>query len=129
METRRRPRVNINLKIVSKIDKASQQKFLLACGEAFKVTAVDISVLGLGIFSENFLPLGLVVALEIDGTIFDLNESMNIKAEVRYCKYVGESKYRCGMQFMDVDSRYSEAIKVFIDTYERRKEPRMKLEE
>ena len=127
METRRRIRVDIKLTVVSKIEYDYGQQFSLACGETFKVDAVDISTLGMGIMSEHFLPQGLTVELKIDGKVFGFNKNMFIKTEVCYCAYLEPSKYRCGMRFVDIDPEYHDLIKKFISVRERRKASRVKL--
>jgi c-di-GMP-binding flagellar brake protein YcgR len=129
METRCAPRICINLKIISRIDEETGQKFSLAKGNVFEVQIVDISILGIGIISKYFLPKGLHIGLEIDGKCFDLENPFRIKGEVRYCSYVKAIGYRCGVKFINISSQYMDKIKNFIATYERRQEPRVTLSE
>lgn len=129
METRRALRININLKIKSNIPEEYRQKFALTIGSSFEVDAVDISVLGVGIFSKYFLPKGLILELEISGDSLEMKENMIVKAEVRHCAFLKGKGYRCGVQFLNLPSHYKKAIADFITTYERRKEPRLKLSE
>lgn len=129
METRRAPRININLKIKSKIPEKYRQKFALTTGASFEVDAVDISMLGIGIFSKYFLPKGLILELEINGEPFELKEEMILTAEVRHCAFIKGQGYRCGVQFLDLSEKYKKVIAEFIATYERRREPRFKLTE
>lgn len=129
METRKAPRINIDLKVISRIDEDAQQKFGLVCGEIFEVNVVDITESGVGILSKFFLPKGLIVKLEIEGAVFNLKEIMKIKGEIRYCNYIKDLGYRCGVKFLNVPDIYREAISRFISSYERRKAPRIKLAE
>ena len=128
METRRAPRVGISLKVTSKIDEASKQKFSLSTGKTFEVDAKDISILGVGVYSKFFLPRQLLLELQISGKPFGLGKNMVIKGEVRYCKYTKPSAYRCGIKFLHLSGEYKDKITNFIATYERKKS-RLKLSE
>lgn len=129
METRSAPRVSINLGVISRIDDKNGQKFSLSKGNIFEVKVVDISVSGVGIVSKYFLPKGLSIELEIDGKPFGLDEAMKIKGEIRYCNYIKACGYRCGVKFINILGNYAAKIAELIATYERRKEPRLKLPE
>lgn len=127
METRRRPRAIIALKVTLKIDQASKQNFSLAESRDLEVDAVDIGLLGMGVFSKYYLPKGLRLELEIGGEPFGLEKLMKVKGEIRYCIYLRASTYRCGIKFINLLSEYKDKIRKFIDAYERRKAPRVKL--
>lgn len=125
--TRSAPRLNINLKLISRIDEEIEQRFSLSRGNTFEVDTVDISALGIGILSKYFLPKGLRIEVDIDGQAFGLDGLMKIKGEVRFCQYIKASVYRCGVKFINISDEYREKIADFISNYERRKEPRLKL--
>lgn len=127
MESRKAPRIGVETKIISKVSSDYKQKFSLISGESFEVKAFDISMLGVGIISKYFLPPGLILELEITGEPFGLDEAVKIKGEVRYCIYIKGRGYKCGIQFVTISEKHSQAIARFISTYERRKEPRLKL--
>jgi c-di-GMP-binding flagellar brake protein YcgR len=127
MQTRLSHRLKVSLEGVSKIDKRSKKQFALTKGDSFKIDILDISVLGLCMISKYFLPKGLFVDLEIDGTLFGLKETMKIKGEIRYCEYLKYYTYRCGVKFLDMPEKYKKVISRFIAAYERRKNPRLKL--
>ena len=127
METRKQPRTRISLKVTSKIDEESGQKFSLAGSKTFEADTIDISILGMAILTKYYLPKGLRIELEIDGKPFGLKKSMKIKGEIRYCIYFSASLYRCGVKFINILSEYKNKIAKFIDIYERRKAPRVKL--
>ena len=127
METRITPRLNISLKVETKISAESGQGFALAGGSSFTVEAVDISELGLGIIFKCFLPKGLILELSINGEPFGLNEVIKIKGEVRHCRFLKDVGYRCGIKFLSISEVYRKAIAKFIEECERRKAPRIKL--
>jgi len=127
METRGAKRVNVSLKIASHIDNQGDQRFTISQGDIFEVEVVDISVSGIGINSKYFLPKGLVIDIEIDGKTFDSNTVMRMKGELRYCRSVKVSRYRCGIKFIDPPVEYVKLIRDFITVNERRQEPRVKL--
>jgi len=125
--TRSAPRINLNLKIVSKIDKNLKQKFTLATGNVVEAQAFDISVVGIGIFVKYFLPKGLTIRLEIDGSTFGLKDPMKIEGVICHCKYLDRNKYKCGIKFTKLTPKYKDAIANFISDYEKRKNSRFKL--
>lgn len=127
METRGAPRVDINLKIASHIDDQGGQKFTISQGDTFDVDVVDISVSGIGVFSKYFLPKGLIIELSIDAKPFGSSGIMKIKGELRYCRSVKISKYRCGIKFINPAAEYVKLIGDFIAKNERRQEARLKL--
>jgi len=127
METRLARRLNISLKVTLRVEEDLKQKFALADGNCFEADVLDISKTGLGIFSKYFIPKGLIVILEIPGDIFKLKEKITLKAEVRYCKFIKSSQYRCGIKFLDISDKYKDTIADFIAAHEKRKEPRLKL--
>lgn len=127
METRRSARIPTKIEIDFKISDESKEKFSVTDGESFKVKAVDVSTLGMGIVSPYFVPKGVIAELVIEGAEFGLNEPISVKAEVRYCNYIKSSTYRCGMKFIKVPLTYKKAITEFYLKNERRREPRIKL--
>ncbi|MBU0709561.1 MAG: PilZ domain-containing protein [Candidatus Omnitrophica bacterium] len=129
METRKAPRIGINLTIHSKIPSEHKQKFALISGMNFDAQIVDISILGIGMFSKYFLPKGLILELNMEGQYFGISEDITVKAEVRHCTFIKGRGYRSGMQFLNLSDKDKKVITEFINTHERRKEPRLKLTE
>ncbi|MDP3804350.1 MAG: PilZ domain-containing protein [Candidatus Omnitrophota bacterium] len=129
MQTRSGPRVKLLLTIVSEIDKQAEQNIRFASGNVFEVNVFDISIVGAGIFTKNFLPKGCIINMKIDGAPFGLKKEMEIKGEVRYCKYIKLHQYKCGIKFLDLAEEHQETIKKFISAYERRKDTRLRLPE
>ena len=127
MQTRLGPRINVTLKIVTKIDESLKQHVHLTKGNRFDVSSYDISAIGIGIYVKYFLPKGLILDLEMDGAPFGLEEKMKIKGEVRHCEYVTVRKYHCGIKFLNLPKNYKKVIDHFVSTHTRRKNPRIKL--
>lgn len=121
VEIRGTPRIKISLKVISKISKEMDQKFALAKGSSFKGDTFNISVLGMGLSLNYFLPKGLVVELAIQGGPFGLTGTMKLWGEVRYCKYMYKqgNLYKCGIKFLDIPKEYEQAIAQFSSTYEK----------
>lgn len=129
METRRAPRVSVDMKIISQVDEETKQKFSLSSGRKFEARAVDISTKGIGMVCNFFFPAGLIIEMELVGKLFGVEGVMRIKGEIRYSRYLEPGRYRVGIKFVDTPSVYEKKISEFIATYETRREPRLDLPE
>jgi len=127
MDTRFTHRVNVDLKVILKIEKDAEQQVDLVDGNLFEVGIFDVSATGIGVISKHFLPKGLIVDLEMDGKLFGLNEAIKLKGEVRYCNFVQTALYKCGIKFIDTPESYTNAIANFVSANDRRKDPRVQL--
>ncbi len=127
METRKNSRVPVQFKITFQIDSNDKRKFNILRDNILEASIINISILGIGIIVKYFFPKGLNIDLEIDGRYFGLEYPMNIKGEIRYCKYIKNNGYRCGVKFLDIKKEYLEKIEDFIASYDRREAPRLKL--
>ena len=127
METRLGPRVKIDIKIISKFDTDLKQQVSLVGGNCFEGHGCNISTIGIGTFTKHFLPKGLILQMEIEGTPFGLTKPMKIKGEIRHCEYITKAKYKCGIKFLNLPKEYREAIKNLISAYEKRKKTRLNL--
>lgn len=114
METRRTTRFKIDTKISCIVDEEVLRKFRLICGGSFVADAFDISESGIGLLSKYLLPETLILRLKMDGALFGLKETIEIKGEVRYCKYIKDLGYKCGVRFLNIPDTYREAIVHFI---------------
>jgi len=121
-------RINIDLKITSAVPKTAKQNFALVKGHRLEVTAFDVSLLGMGLISDYFLPAGLKIALAVSGESFGLKGTMKIKGEVRHCSYTRDRKYKLGVVFVKLNEEYKKAISNFIKSHEARRKPRLPLE-
>ncbi len=129
MDTRFTHRVNLSLKIFLEIEDDAEQQIALVGGNKLEVEVFDISISGIGLGVKHFIPKGLIVSMEIDGTPFDLDKAMRVKGEICYCNYVQASLYKCGIRFVDMPEQYVTAIADFVSKYERRGYPRVDLAE
>jgi len=118
-------RITIDIKITSAVPKTSKQSFSLNKGRRLEVVAFDISALGVGVFSDYFLPPGLKIALVVDGKSFGLKDLMRIKAQVRHCSYTPQKKYKTGIMFIDLKDEYRKALSRFLKSSNSRKAPRL----
>ena len=126
METRLSPRIDVALKVISAIDKSSEQNIKLANGDSIQASTFDISETGIGlILKKYYLPKGLHIRLSIDGAPFHLKEPIKIKGEIRYCRSIKSRTYKCGVQFLDMPKKYKKTIADFIALYNRRKATRL----
>ena len=103
------------MKITVRIEEETAGKFSPSGGNIFECDLVSISILGVSIYSKYYLPEGLHIELDIDGKPFDLERSMKIKGEIRYCKQVEVSKYKCGIKFIKILNEDKEKIAEFIE--------------
>ena len=129
METRAAPRIPVDLTIVSLIDRRHEQRISLSEGDRFRVRAVDISIGGIGIVSKYFLPTGLRIILAFPGKRLGLTKTIKTTGEIRYCKFIGHSSYRCGIKFIGIPLLYKNEIAKFVAKYEKRENPRVVLAE
>lgn len=125
--SRLHPRVIVNAKISSvKISDKMKDAVSLVKDE-FSGQAIDISVDGIGIFLEYYLPTGVHLDLAVEGQAFGVDRSLKMKGEVRYCNFIAQRKYRCGMKFIEMSKEDREIIAEFVKNAERRRAPRIKL--
>ena len=129
METRIAPRIPVDLTVVSQIDRRFKQDFSLAEGDRFRVLALDVSVGGIGILSKYFLPTGLRIILAFPGKTFGFGNIIKTNGEIRYCKFIKQSGYRCGIKFIELPILYRKEIAKFVAKHEKREEPRVVLAE
>lgn len=129
MDTRFTRRVNLSLKILLEIKDDEEQRIALVGGNKLEADVFDISVSGIGLGIRHFIPKGLMVSMEIDGTPFEINEVMRVKGEICYCNYVQASLYKCGIRFIEMPEQYVTAVIDFVSKYERREDSRVELAE
>ncbi len=115
-ESRRAPRVEIKISLISKSDLEVNESKTLPKNKVVRAVTRDISTLGVGIYSSHFFPERLRVILEIDGQTFGLARPMVIKGEVRYCIHVQEVLYKCGIKFLQLSEEYRKKIEELLST-------------
>ena len=116
MKSRLAQRLQVSLKVFSKIDKDTGQRFGLKAGDRFEASAEDISILGIGASTKYFFPKGLSMQLEISGEPLGLKGPIKVKGEIRHCEYVKPHQYRCGIKFIDISEEHKNAIKQYISS-------------
>ena len=129
MDTRFINRVNLDLKVLLKIEDDEEQQVALVGGNKIEANVFDVSVSGIGLGIKHFIPKGLIVSMEIDGTPFGLEGVVKVKGEICYCNYVQASLYKCGIRFVDVPKQFTKAINDLVTKHERRQDPRVELAE
>jgi len=110
------------LKVKLKIDPSSTGRFNILI-ESIEAKALDISISGIGLLSELFLPKGVVVELKLKIN----NKIIGIKSEIRSAVRAGKGLTRLGMKFIDLDKSQLKTIKNFIKQNEKRYPTRFKL--
>jgi len=126
-ESRLHPRVIFDAKISSIKVSEKMRDSVNLIKEEFSGQAIDISLGGIGIYSEYYLPTGLLLELKIDGSVLGIQRQLEIKAEVRYCNFITQRKYRCGLKFVDLSKEDKAILAEFVKNAEKRKCPRIKL--
>lgn len=122
METRKAKRFSVSFKVKIKVDSSSTERFNIR-KEEIEAEALDISILGLGLLSKNFIPKGVIIDLK-----FEINRKvLELRGEIKSAVSGGRGLTRLGVQFLDVDKTQSEIIESFIKNNERRSEPRLEL--
>ena len=126
-ESRLHPRVIVNAKISSIKVSEKMRDTVNLVKEEFFGQAIDISIGGIGIYIEYYLPTGVHLDLQVEGSPLGAQRPLNIKGEVRYCNFIAQHKYRCGLKFIEISKEDRDVIAEFVKNAERRKFPRVKL--
>jgi c-di-GMP-binding flagellar brake protein YcgR len=120
MDTRQAPRHKITLAAKIRVNEVSAKQLTLR-KDVIDVQVIDLSVLGIGMVSQSFIPKGMIIDIELL-----VNSNMlNLKGEVRSAISAGKGLTRLGVQFIELKDKDSQVLKDFIHTYERRAEPRL----
>lgn len=107
---RREIRISIN----TEIDQNVNNPKLIPNITSDRVVTTDISSLGVGIFSDYYLPVNLRLILEIDGKPFGLDNVMTIQGEVRYCMQVQDVLFKCGIRFINTAPKVKDKINEYV---------------
>ena len=127
MESRQAPRFQLKLDVKIILDDSTKKYFDILKNNII-VEMLDISILGAGLLSKHFFPVGALLKLNFDllfGQYNDQIEPINVSGEVRSAVSGGRGFTRIGVKFLDLTKEQKDAISRFIDEHERRKAPRL----
>ena len=126
VESRLSYRVKTKLKILEAVPEAPGDGFALAANAHLEAEAFDLSILGIGLIINHFLPTGMKLKLTIGG-VFDKEKEMHVEGEVRYCKQEKKGSYKCGIKFINLSDEHKNKVVNFIASHNRRKHIRLPL--
>ena len=116
IECRAGIRVRIDATIMVEIDTCMKDKVRII-REPQKAVIVDMSVVGLGVISQIFLPKGAILVIQLDATLFNLDKPARVIGEVRYCRPSKSKNYRVGVKFLDVEKNLLARIKDYVEQH------------
>ncbi|MBM3252387.1 MAG: PilZ domain-containing protein [Candidatus Omnitrophica bacterium] len=111
-----------SLKVKLNVNPSSKGRFNILI-ESAEAKALDISVSGIGLLSELFLPRGAILDLELRLH----NETIKTKGQIRSAVSVGKGLTRLGIKLIDLGKSKTKIIKRFIKENEKRLPTRLKL--
>jgi c-di-GMP-binding flagellar brake protein YcgR len=120
METRKTPRFPLSLKTKLKVDPSVKQHFDIARKDV-EADILDISLGGIGLMCQYFIPRGVILNLEFKIT----DAVIQLKGEVRWAKPAGRGQTRVGIQFMDMSKEQKRALEGFLKEHKKRNHPRL----
>lgn len=126
-ETRSSERIPTAVKITYDVHESMRGSFPFS---AQKLTSnvVDISATGCAMLTNVYIPKNVLLNLEIEGALFFPDDPQRIiKATGRVCnsRNISKDAYRLGVFFEQITKEDKDAIKHFVDGYDRRKEKRV----
>ena len=130
-ETRKEKRLEVTAKVKVRVNPSMQDAIHLE-KEAIEVQLVDISIHGVGLLSQIFLPVGTLIDLEFPQSALAVAGSPPAQGSVRITGRITHTKPKGNQCHMGLDiTQMDEATKRFIQTYvssiERRRAPRAPL--
>ena len=126
METRQAARIKIKEKVrVSlAVDDSTKAHFDIL-NKDLEGELLDISLLGAGLLSKHFFPVGAVIKLSFLLPFVSKQDikSIDVSGEVRSSISGGKGLIRLGIKFLDLRQETKETISEFIKEYEQQKTP------
>ena len=148
METRLSRRFRKKTKINFKINKNSAASVIALKDKTLEADLYDISVLGIGIITDYYLPKGITLDITLKGSDFGCQDDLFLNGEVRHSKsvllfgykanedketktykYIKRSAYQSGIKFLNITPEQKKLIENSIARAERRKKDRLKIAE
>ncbi|MFH0772151.1 MAG: PilZ domain-containing protein [Candidatus Omnitrophota bacterium] len=112
-QSRQGQRVGIEAKAMVQIDEAMRDTVsILRQPQEIKIN--DISVVGIGALCPIFLPKGAILDISMSSSELNIDNSVKIKGEVRYCRPAKEDQDKLGIKFVGIDSHILERIREFV---------------
>ncbi len=78
------------------------------------LSTINISLQGLGLFSDTRLEKDARLLLEMDGRPLGLPHTFTFSGEVRYCIAFEEVLYRCGIRFVNLPDAIRHKVEAYI---------------
>ncbi len=126
-ETRSSERIPTTVNVQYEVHESMKNSFPFAARKLTS-TLTDISATGCSITTNVFIPKNVLLNLEIDGAIFYPEDPKRvIQATGRVCnsRNISKDTYRLGIFFEKILKEEKDAIKHFVDGFDRRKEKRV----
>ena len=76
-----------------------------------ELQSLDISVGGMGLLSNKRINVFTIIMFRLPIN----NDVVDITGEVRYCNYIGQGKYKLGIQFKCLDHYSEKVIEEFLN--------------
>lgn len=111
---RRSYRRDIEIPIITRIIGEDDSHNTTTELKASHMVTTDISTVGVGLFSDKYLPVDSRVYMEIKGNNLGLRGSIEIEGRVRYCMQVKNIIFKCGIEFIDLPEALEKRIKKYI---------------
>ena len=130
-ETRKEKRLQVTAKVRIRINPAMQETVHLE-KETLEVQLIDISIHGVGLLSQTFLPVGAVVDLEFPRASLSAEGpspsggSVKITGRIAYAKPKG-NQCHLGLDITQIDQATRRFIQEYVSSTERRRSPRAPL--
>jgi c-di-GMP-binding flagellar brake protein YcgR len=96
--------------------------------QKFNSNVIDISATGCAVMAQVYIPKNALLNLEMEGTLFFPDDPEHvIRAVGRVCnsRNISKDTYRLGIFFENISKKDKDAIKHFVEGYDRRKEARI----
>lgn len=114
-ETRRTGRVAVKIPVKVRVNPSSEKDFRIAQRELY-LSAIEVSVTGMGILSNVYVPEGVILDIEFDTkSLFEKekeNRQVKITGEVVSSRMYG-GQYRLGILFKEISPDDKSTIRKF----------------
>lgn len=126
-ETRGSERVPTAVKVSYEIHESMKSSFPFSA-KKLESSVTDVSAAGCALMSNVYIPKNVVLNLEIDGSVFFPDEPGRvIKVVARVCnsRNISKDTYRLGIFFEKIEKVDKDAIRHFVEGFDRRRDKRI----